>query len=1754
MTKNFIWKKCISASCAALLLFNQTIEAAGALPSAGPSGYWPEIPNRLAVISETYRPEKAQGGPPVLLIQDAHAAYPVQRKIADLLEFLYQSVGKEMVLLTEAAPERLYPENLEISDDPELNLRASDRLMQWGELAGWENFIFSAHQRKEKIAAYGIESTELYHANWEAFRSVYTAKAGCAAVLEKLENRLENAARRFFDKPQVFFLEAWKDRQTGRRDLMTYAKELQENAGGLPGSESQFQYPALSRLSAVMALQQQSSADTQVFKEEKERLLDFMHEKKIRPELARALMSETLQQETDLRLELERFYTVVSAAGFRFGDYPELSRRWGVRFLTAEIRPESLENELKHFEETLLSRWMQTTEQKKIVSLYRRLVMFIKTLELGLSREDYGELLNKREHFSPHVWIRYFAELDEGMQTRDAAVLEEGFAAALRFYEAAVRREAAFAENIQAVMRKNPDALPVVVTGGFHTPALAGIFRSRQQPFVSLMPAAGLESYETGFDEAQQAYLNALLEGKKATMGLYSYLAPAEDAEAAGANLEYRQNRLQNALRYVTESAKSEVRMDANRRHRLITRMMNQQEPETIEAKPRTPAAERYPELKPRRAGWGSFLFFLSVTAAGFFAAALIFLPGFRQDTEQFFRELHNRIVRTQEKEDDLSELPAAQPLGDDVIEKMTSRAPFKIERTRMKRTFIPEALPVPERIRPALPERLVLPSVELPPLTLRPETLIPPVILEELQRNDFQPPKVERRNEALTAPRGAFSVVLGRDYLPFDIVSNVHHGEVQKDDESYGKTSINNLQYREAETGREFNLRDAAQKPVVLILTPSLPGPVSRRLNEMAARMEHLQFMYVFPANAGLEGSWKPEAALERLQSTVTSRLSENNAFNLPAAVWTPEIMKELGWVGGHNGFQDGKRVDILILIPGRGENRGKIFARTAIPEKDLARWLDEIEDYGSRGTPPAAVRSEVRSLTLQNAFENFEIEMTGLLPGRPELNSIAERIRAWYSQIPAQMTALDARSMESQHALVDLNSLLAQQGHYLLLAYDAKQATRLILYAFDESREAVRELEGENVRVHYIKEQISPGEHASSSVGGWCDYFGEDVVVNTPNLRFFVEQLIYPLLSSADFGSDVPILDFFIVNDLNRDFLTGENREVLQQMINRLVRSSFAGAAGIEDVLSKVEEAVLIHELDHERHRRLVRALDVPEIEKMDYFGVYVETLAELRSMVESSEPGVGLIWNIANMLGAEDPMRQRAYLAVLEGLAGVNWLIYREQLGGPAGLLDELNLVSSDRNLLVGAAAGAYWTERIQVGMHERINRQTFRNFLEQVPLEDQEFWRDLYLHPPRALTQEERPRVTSFLENLRAGLSSNQDFFPSSFNRILDFALAEFIQDMARPEEVVLGYSLMKSLYFFSALIRQDMAYLTMRERDPIEELFPSGFILRRFEAHSEAKSEVRRVQAYLNERRISWQALTAVAEDPARGFFAEQLSALAPATVRHLLLQARQTDTRKVSYPPDELKQMDVIIQKKLNDPLFSLDDGSPVHLIQPWRSDDVETAALFMRRLEWLDTQNNERAVPLVRMTFVTGGEPGELLFQALRASAGKGSGLTARQQARLGELLDQKNRSVRLPSAVRFEQSENFVQTANALSVNDQSLETASAVISRETGLRFPADVSTVEDDEIYETPEALAPFYLAREQILAKAAQHLRKQPADRLQADKIRELQAFLFLKGTGFYLGRDGQTIHWSLGRMLSDLHAELRTTQQVQSAA
>ena len=329
----------------------------------------------------------------ILHIQDAHASLEAQHNIQAILSHLQKNYGTDLVFL-EGAVGELRTERLKFFKDERLNDKAAELFARRALIGGTELYLLKEEREGNSSAGRGIEDPVLYRRNLADFRAVLSRQSESKEFLRDLKSLIFTRASQLFSKDLKTFFRECAFYQETEGEALRHLTILDQTAKGKMGLDfrdpfTQIEWPQLVRWARLKDLEGKIDP-TKVEAERKElkKWITRILTSSPRPpdtggrgndkifknfqKLWDAVANPAIKIQSP-RLMAEHFYEEASAHGFRFEDYPELSKALGRIILTNEIKGPKLFDEMQHLTEKILQHLARQdkTMMDRLVEFYR---------------------------------------------------------------------------------------------------------------------------------------------------------------------------------------------------------------------------------------------------------------------------------------------------------------------------------------------------------------------------------------------------------------------------------------------------------------------------------------------------------------------------------------------------------------------------------------------------------------------------------------------------------------------------------------------------------------------------------------------------------------------------------------------------------------------------------------------------------------------------------------------------------------------------------------------------------------------------------------------------------------------------------------------------------------------------------------------------------------------------------------------------------------------------------------------------------------------------------------------------------------------------------------------------------------------------------------------------------------------------------------------------------------------------------------
>lgn len=448
------------------------------------------IPGEFGSVKEVYQPPSQTGkdGKIVFHIQDVHTNYEAQKNLANILEYLVETYGIELVLVEGGITDKDFSYIREWATLDERQRKADD-LLREGIISG-ETYVDIATDLPLKFQ--GIEDKGLYEENMEIYLKVDGFREAGLEVVGKLSAAAEGLKRFIYTKSLKELDELEKDYKTEKIGLVEYIEALEKikitEGMELKGYENYDIVLGTSRL--------EKGIDFNLVGNERDNLIAMLNSSLSKENLGE-LIAKSLKFKED-KMSAGEYYFYLCALAEKEGIiskklYKNLALYVDYIATYEKLKRDEFFKELNEIRDKLSEALCKTEEQKRLFMISNGLSILTAFLRLKLSPEDFDYYKAKRGDFDLGEWKGFLKKHLRrlGIETavpEDTSVIDENLEILEGFYDTAFKRDRAFLKNSLDKMEKEKEGLAVLITGGFHTANLTSLFKDNGISYVVITP------------------------------------------------------------------------------------------------------------------------------------------------------------------------------------------------------------------------------------------------------------------------------------------------------------------------------------------------------------------------------------------------------------------------------------------------------------------------------------------------------------------------------------------------------------------------------------------------------------------------------------------------------------------------------------------------------------------------------------------------------------------------------------------------------------------------------------------------------------------------------------------------------------------------------------------------------------------------------------------------------------------------------------------------------------------------------------------------------------------------------------------------------------------------------------------------------------------------------------------------------------------------------------------------------------------
>ncbi len=438
---------------------------------ANPSLLALAIPAQWGQIQEQ---TQGQNGKTIVLIQEAHVNYEIQKSIAEILKSLVQTDSLRLVLVEGGSGDVDLSYFRHYADEKD-RLEVAEHYLREGKISGEEYLDIVSDLNME---LWGIENKNLYEQNLKAFLNLEDKKKHLNTELSKFERALKKLKAKIYS-PSLVRLD--KKRQRFEKDSLSLNAYLSDLAKINPDAIKEF--PALQNLMSIM--NKEGAYDSEKVEWERSALIRRLSNTLTKPELEKIKVLQNPKSHHE-ELALVRSLSELASAQ-TLKDMPNFSAYAKVLEGMEGFDSKNLFLELKKLETKTFDYLALHQEEKELLKIDRVFLLVRKLFELKLTPEEYGEFENDEAFSNLESYRPFFAGLRDNL-IPNFSLLQSELPSAKRFYESALERENAMIQNAVKKIETSKKSFFALITGGFHTEPMITAFKQKGYAVVVISP------------------------------------------------------------------------------------------------------------------------------------------------------------------------------------------------------------------------------------------------------------------------------------------------------------------------------------------------------------------------------------------------------------------------------------------------------------------------------------------------------------------------------------------------------------------------------------------------------------------------------------------------------------------------------------------------------------------------------------------------------------------------------------------------------------------------------------------------------------------------------------------------------------------------------------------------------------------------------------------------------------------------------------------------------------------------------------------------------------------------------------------------------------------------------------------------------------------------------------------------------------------------------------------------------------------
>ncbi|MFN0117597.1 MAG: hypothetical protein ACKVQC_04795 [Elusimicrobiota bacterium] len=422
----------------------------------------------------------------IIQIQDVHLNPEAQENISKTIQELIKQKKVDLVALEGAFGSMDF--SMFQNYSPQSSVKATaDYLLREKKVSG---AVYTALTTTSKLPVYeGVDHSSYYKANIAAYQESVPLIEQAKEKLSDMKKDVELEKKTVFSPALLNFdrtIQSYRDNQLSWGPYVEFLSKQ---------SKSHYSHDIEIFLAA---LHLEKSLHLPQVETERAQLLSRLVEKLSKKEM-QGLVNESLAFRLG-NIRQGDFYESLKSLcqkhSVNFSSYKAMASYIQYVLMSDQINVEKMLGEVSALEENIYSQLLQTKEEKKLIQKSKQLYLMNKLVNFSLSSQEWDEY--QKATIKSEAFLRSFES----------------------FYQEALKRDQAMAENLLSAMDKSKANVAVLVAGGFHSEGMSQILKEAGASTILFTPKITKVDDESGSGylsvfTQEKTPLDKLFEGEK---------------------------------------------------------------------------------------------------------------------------------------------------------------------------------------------------------------------------------------------------------------------------------------------------------------------------------------------------------------------------------------------------------------------------------------------------------------------------------------------------------------------------------------------------------------------------------------------------------------------------------------------------------------------------------------------------------------------------------------------------------------------------------------------------------------------------------------------------------------------------------------------------------------------------------------------------------------------------------------------------------------------------------------------------------------------------------------------------------------------------------------------------------------------------------------------------------------------------------------------------------------------------------------